>query len=114
MCLYADSEERFKMSDNFGLFYRKSSAKNQAERVIPCLHGIESHSGAFNFMGKQLSDANSEVYAFDRRGFGNSVEPGLPRGDTSDFNRHMTDLKEVADIVRVNYPGKNCSCLHTA
>jgi alpha-beta hydrolase superfamily lysophospholipase len=57
-------------------------------------------------VGKQLSDANAEVYAFDRRGFGNSVELGLSRGDTSDFNRHLTDLKEVAATVRAGYPGK--------
>ena len=99
-------EERFEMTDNFGLFYRKWNAANQAERVILCFHGIEAHSGAFSFMGKQLSEANTMVYAFDRRGFGKSVEPGLPRGDTSNFGRHLADLKEVVDAVRAQYPGK--------
>lgn len=94
------------MTDDFGLFYRKWSAVNQPERVILCLHGIESHSGAFNFMGKQLSDANSEVYSFDRRGFGNSAESRFPKGNTSDFNRQFMDLKEVVAIVRAVYPGK--------
>src|ERR1700730_4684037 len=41
----------------------------------------------------------------DLRGLGNSVEEGLPIGDTKDFKRHLQDLDEVADIVKKIHPG---------
>lgn len=57
-------------------------------------------------MGPELANANCEVYAFDRRGFGNSKETNLPRGDTHDFDRHLDDLNEVIEDVRKNHPEK--------
>jgi len=93
-------EQHFKMTDGFELFYKKWPASGQIERVILCLHGIEAHSGAFNFMGPQLAGAGAEVYALDRRGSGKSVEPGLQRGDASDFNRQLEDLNNVVANLR--------------
>jgi acylglycerol lipase len=62
----------FKMSDGFNIFYRKwPSSSGQIDRVVLFLHGIEVHSGAFGFMGPELASEGSEVYGFDRRGFGN-------------------------------------------
>lgn len=57
-------------------------------------------------MGPELANDNSEVYGFDRRGYGNSKEPDLPRGDTNSFERHLEDLNEVVEVVRRNHPGK--------
>jgi alpha-beta hydrolase superfamily lysophospholipase len=75
----------FKMSDGFNIFYRRWPTSEQADKVILFLHAIEVHSGAFSFMGHELASGNSEVYAFDRRGFGKSKEPDLPRGDVHSF-----------------------------
>ena len=99
-------ENHFRMTDGFSLFYRKWIPANPVERVVLCFHGIEAHSGAFDFMGKELSLSNCEVYAFDRRGFGNSVEAGFHRGDASSFNRHLADVDEVVAFVRSEHPGK--------
>ena len=96
----------FKMSDGFNLFYRRWSTTGQVDRVVVFLHGIEVHSGAFNFMGPELASSNCEVYGFDRRGFGNSKEPDLPRGDVKSFDRQLEDINEVVDVVRKNHPGK--------
>lgn len=99
-------EEQLKMTDGFNLFCRKWPSSSQIDRVIVFLHGIEVHSGAFRFMGPELASDNSEVYSFDRRGFGNSKEADLPRGDTCSFDRHLDDLKEVVEHVRQIQPGK--------
>ena len=81
-------------------------AANQAERVVIFFHGLEVHSGAFEFVGSELAREGSMVYGFDRRGMGNSKEPNLPRGDTENFERHLADLDEVVDEVRKNHPNK--------
>jgi alpha-beta hydrolase superfamily lysophospholipase len=97
----------FKMSDGFNIFYRKwPSSSGQIDRVVLFLHGIEVHSGAFSFMGPELASEGSEVYGFDRRGFGNSKEIDLPRGDTHGFDRHLEDLNEVVEFMHKSYPGK--------
>ncbi len=103
---FQKNEDYLKMSDGFSLFFRKWSTHGQVDRVVIFLHGIEVHSGAFGFMGPELASGNSEVYGFDRRGFGNSKEPDLPRGDTKSFDRHLEDLNEVVEAVRKNHPGK--------
>ncbi len=94
-----------KMSDGFNLFCRRWPASGEVQRVLIFFHGIEVHSGAFRFMGPELASSGTEVYGFDRRGFGKSKEPHLPRGDTSDFDRHLNDFDEVTEFVRSNYPG---------
>jgi len=58
------------------------------------------HSEVFRFIGQDLAEDGIKVYALDLRGFGNSKEKDLPRGDTSDFNRHLQDVNEVVDFVR--------------
>ena len=87
------------MKDGFELFCRRWSSSESAEKPVIFLHGIEVHSGAFRFMGPDLANDNCEVCGFDHRGFGNSKEPDLPRGDTHGFDRHLDDLNEVADFV---------------
>ena len=48
----------------------------------------------------------TELYAVDRRGFGNSVEDGFQRGGVSNFNRSLQDVDEFAESLRKNHPGK--------
>ena len=103
---FGEIEEHLKMTDGFNLFCRHWPSVGPVERAVVFLHGIEVHSGAFRFMGPELANSNSEVYAFDRRGFGNSKEPDLPIGDTHGFDRHLEDLNEVVEFVRKNQPDK--------
>jgi len=99
-------EEHFKMTDGFDLFCRHWYPSGEIKGVVIFLHGIEVHSGAFRFMGHELEDAGFEVFAFDRRGSGNSKELNLPRGDTTSFERYLTDLEEVVEIVRATHRQK--------
>jgi Lysophospholipase len=101
-----ETQEHLKMSDGFELFYRQWHGPNPADRAVLFFHGIEVHSGAFRFMGPELAADGTEVYGFDRRGFGNSKEPDLPRGDTHGFNRHLEDINELVDYIHQNNENK--------
>jgi hypothetical protein len=78
------------MSDGFGIFYRSWRSQEKAKRVLLGLHGAGGHSGGFVFLGNRLAeDQGTDVYAVDRRGFGNSVEKGFERGNVSNFKRYI-------------------------
>ncbi len=99
-------QDHLKMTDGFNLFYRCWKASPEIRRVIVAIHGGGDHSGWFKVIGPKLAEDGNQVYALDLRGFGNSVEEGLPRGDTRDFKRHLQDIDDTIGHVRRNHPGK--------
>jgi len=106
MANVAEVQEHFKMTDGFSLFYRCWRASGEIKRVVVGIHGGGDHSGQFRVIGPQLASDGNQVYAFDLRGFGNSQEEKLPRGDTRDFKRHLQDIDDTIRHVRKNHPGK--------
>jgi alpha-beta hydrolase superfamily lysophospholipase len=92
------------MSDGFGLFYRSWKTGGETKKVVVCLHGIDLHSAAFKFIGERIASDGTEVYALDYRGFGNSKEEGLERGDTRNFNRQLEDILETVRYLRGTSP----------
>lgn len=101
-----ESQERLPAGDGFGIFYRRWNSVGEPKRAVVCVHGIEAHSGFFKTLGKEMAREGSEVYAFDRRGFGKSIEEGIPQGDTKDFKRHLQDFDDFVSFVKSNHPGK--------
>jgi alpha-beta hydrolase superfamily lysophospholipase len=97
-------EEHFKMTDGFDIFCRRWRAVGEIKKSVICIHGIGGHSEDFKVMGQDLAENGIEVYALDLRGFANSKEEALPRGDASNFNRHLQDVDEVVDFVRKRHP----------
>jgi len=97
-------QEHLKMTDGFDLFCRHWKAVEESKKSVVCIHGIGGHSEDFRIMGQDLGEDGIEVYALDLRGFANSKEEALPKGDTSDFNRHLQDVDEVVDFVRKRHP----------
>ena len=97
-----ESEEFLKMSDGFSLFARRWSPNVKAEKTLVCIHGLGGHSGGFIGIGRSLAAFGIEVWGLDLRGFGNSKEPDLPRGDTRDFKRHLQDLNEAVNLIRAS------------
>lgn len=95
-----ESEELLKMSDGFNIFARRWSPIVKAEKAVVCIHGLGGHSACFVGIGRSLAAFGIEVWGLDLRGFGNSKEPDLPRGDTRDFNRHLQDLNEAVNLIR--------------
>jgi len=101
------TQDWFKMTDGLGISYRRWQPQGEVKRVVLGLHGTGSHSGVFEFVGKRLAEGGwAEVYAIDRRGFGNSVEKGLERGNVSNFKRYLLDVDETGELLRANHPGK--------
>jgi len=96
----------FRMTDGFNLFYRCWRASAEIERVVVCIHGVPNHSGRFKVIGPKLAADGNQVYALDLRGFGNSLEKGLPRGDTRDFKRHLQDIDDTIAHIRTKHPNK--------
>ena len=99
-------QDQFKMTDGFNLFYRCWEAGAEAERIVVGIHSGGGHSGDFRVVGPQLASDGNQVYALDLRGFGNSLEKGLPRGDTSNFERHLQDMDDTIGCVKRKHPNK--------
>ncbi len=98
-------QNRLKMSDGFELFYRRWNTSSP-ERVMILLHGTGGHSGDYRGFAQDIAANGIEVYAPDARGFGNSLEEGLPRGDTTSKPvRWLRDLDELVALVRSSHPG---------
>jgi acylglycerol lipase len=98
--------DHLKMTDGFNLFYRCWKASPEIKKVIVAIHGTAGHSGWFKVIGPKLATDGNQVCALDLRGFGNSVEEGLPRGDTRDFKRHLQDIDDTIGYMRRNHPSK--------
>ena len=106
----SEIQKHFKMTDGFDLFYRYWKAVGDAKKSVICIHGLGCHSQYFRFIGQDLATDGNEVYAVDLRGFGNSREQDLPRGDTSNFKRHLQDVDEAVNSIRKKHP-KNKVCM---
>ena len=90
----------FTVSDDFNIFYREWTPTSNAEKAVLCIHGFGGHSGRFETIGQSLSIQGVASYAVDLRGFGNSKECSLPRGDVKSFQRHLEDLPEIIGILK--------------
>jgi len=101
-----ETEDHFVMTDGFRLFYRCWEVLGEIKRVVVGIHGVGDHSGRFKNIGPKLAEDGNQIYALDLRGFGNSQEEGLPRGDTRDFRKHLQDIDETISYVRQKHPGK--------
>jgi alpha-beta hydrolase superfamily lysophospholipase len=89
--------KQYTASDGYCFRYRHwKSATNKPRGYIVALHGIQSHSGWYNFSGSRLSRAGFEVSFLDRRGSGLNKES---RGDTPHVDRLVNDVRQfLADV----------------
>ena len=93
------------MSDGFELFVRHWGGVG-GDKVLACIHGAGRNSEYFANIGEALAPQGIETYAPDLRGFGNSIERGLKKGDVKDPQRHLKDIVEVVAYAREAQPGK--------
>jgi alpha-beta hydrolase superfamily lysophospholipase len=94
------------MTDGFRLFCRRWTSSSDPKRAIVCIPGTSGDAQFFRPIGAELAVDGNEVYGLDLRGFGNSVEKGLQRGDTSNFKRHLQDVEEAVQYIRQVHQGK--------
>jgi alpha-beta hydrolase superfamily lysophospholipase len=92
-------EEHFEMSDGFNIFARRWKPIFESNKTIVCIHGLGGHSGRLEPICQGLAAWGIETIGLDLRGFGNSKEKDLPRGDTKDFNRHMQDITDTISLL---------------
>jgi alpha-beta hydrolase superfamily lysophospholipase len=89
-------------SDGIRLHYlRWSSQVDRPSAVVVFLHGVASHAAWFNETAVVLSAHGVAVYGPDRRGSGLS---GGRRGHLARFERAISDLDEILEMVRLLHP----------
>ena len=83
--------------DGTELFVRHWSAIGPPWASVLLVHGLAEHSGRYEHVGRQLSEAGLEVDAYDQRGFGGSAGR---RAFVDRWSRNHDDLEERLAAVR--------------
>jgi alpha-beta hydrolase superfamily lysophospholipase len=81
-------------SDGYRLKYRHWAPVNPRGIVI-ALHGIQSHSGWYDYSSRRLADAGFAVYFPDRRGSGLN---GFQRGHAAHAMRLVNDVRALREL----------------
>lgn len=81
--------------------YTAADTKAEMRGVVVCLHGIQSHSGWYEYSSKRIADAGIDVYFADRRGSGLN---GRSRGHADHGQRLLNDVHQLLDVVVRNHP----------
>jgi alpha-beta hydrolase superfamily lysophospholipase len=95
-----ETVEFLTMSDGFKLFARHWVPLTKAGKTVVCIHGLGGCCGCFKRIGASLASKGMNVWGFDLRGFGNSKEVNIPRGDIKSFSRHIQDIDEAVQEIR--------------
>ncbi|ONK61359.1 uncharacterized protein A4U43_C08F29060 [Asparagus officinalis] len=75
--------------------------------LVVVMHGLNEHSGRYNYFAKQLNASGFKVYAMDWTGHGGS--DGL-HGYVHSLDYAVNDLKTFLDKVLTENPGLPCFC----
>jgi len=88
----------YRTSDGYEIKYRHWSAQSEQPRgYVVALHGIQSHSGWYDFSCSKMAHAGYEVAFLDRRGSGlNSRQ----RGDALHVDRLINDVAQFINQQR--------------
>lgn len=81
-------------SDGYRLKFRHWAAENPRGIVI-ALHGIQSHSGWYDYSSRRLAEAGFAVYFPDRRGSGLN---GFQRGHAAHAMRLLNDVRSLRQL----------------
>lgn len=88
----------FTASDGYQLHYRHWVPQTaQPVGYVIALHGIQSHSGWYEYSSQRLCEAGYDVRFMDRRGSG--LNEG-DRGHTDDYERLTNDVVQFANHVQ--------------
>lgn len=89
--------EHFVASDGYRLFARHWRPSGAPRGFVVALHGIQSHSGWYEYSSARLCEAGYDVLFLDRRGSGRNFSR---RGDASHGDRLINDVVQVVSQVR--------------
>ncbi|MCA9083203.1 MAG: alpha/beta fold hydrolase [Planctomycetaceae bacterium] len=85
------------VSDGCRLTFRHWTASDQKLGNIVAIHGIQSHSGWYEYSSARLAQAGYDVYFADRRGSGLNTSD---RGHSDHGLRLLNDVRSLIDLVR--------------
>jgi len=89
--------EHIVASDGYRLFARHWRPSGVARGFVIALHGIQSHSGWYEYSSGRLCEAGYDVLFLDRRGSGRNFSR---RGDAPHGDRLINDVVQVLSDVR--------------
>jgi alpha-beta hydrolase superfamily lysophospholipase len=90
--------EHFEASDGYVFHYRHWKAARAVPRgYVVSLHGIQSHSGWYEYSSRRLAEDGYDVRFLDRRGSGMNEQQ---RGHTPHFSRLVNDVAQFLAFVR--------------
>jgi alpha-beta hydrolase superfamily lysophospholipase len=93
--------EEHTASDGYRWRYRRYLPSGPPRAEVVCIHGIQSHSGWYEYSCGKLADAGFAVSFLDRRGSGMNERD---RGDAPGFRRLLDDLAEYLQMLRSQTP----------
>ena len=95
-------------SDGLELRIRHYPAAQQLRGVVVCLHGIQSHSGWYEYSSQRIAASGFEVYFPDRRGAGLNQQL---RGHADHGLRLVHDVRQLVRLVRRRHPDVSVTLL---
>src|ERR1700674_6044870 len=95
-------EETVAGSSGLNIFVRSWRPHGAARAVVVICHGINAHSGQYQWVGEQFAAAGLAVYALDLRGRGRSDGE---RFYVEKFADYVSDVAAVIALAKVREPG---------
>ncbi len=92
----------YRTSDGRSLLYRRYAAVGAPRGIVVAVHGIQSHSGWYEFSSERLASRGWEVWFADRRGSGLNAED---RGHAGHADRLVHDVRQLIMQARAERPG---------
>lgn len=89
-------------NDGYRLPLRRWLPESEPAIVILALHGLNDYSEAFALPAPRLTDAGVALYAYDQRGFGAGIHPGL----WASGERLAQDAATAVTLLRQRHPNK--------
>ncbi len=92
----------FTYRDNSRNFFRQNISPN-SDFIVICVPGLGGHAGSYNNLREYF--LKNEIFSveIDLRGFGHWQGT---RGNIKNIGLHMSDLNQVVDYYRMNFPDK--------
>lgn len=95
------SEETVNGKDGKQIFFRSWHPPGPPSALVVICHGVNSHSGQYDWTARQLAESGFVVYALDLRGRGKSSGE---RFYIEDIEEYVGDLATLVDLAKTREP----------
>ncbi len=91
-----------KEDEKSGIIYRQWISPSP-KAILLLVHGLDAHSGRWQFLGEFLSERGVSSYALELKGFGKTKDL---RGHVDSFDIYFNDILRLYDTIRRENAGK--------